>query len=91
MKIVSVLEDKKVEKRISITPEIAKKYITMGLEVSLSESYGEHLGFSDKEYKKLGVKISKDDKGRTYVQLGAKDDLVVPVSQSSLKSIKTFK
>ena len=33
----------------------------MGLEVSLSESYGEHLGFSDKEYKKLGVKISKDD------------------------------
>ena len=61
MKIVSVLEDKKVEKRISITPEIAKKYIAMGFEVSLSESYGEHLGFSDNEYKKLDVKISKDD------------------------------
>jgi len=61
MKIVSVLEDKKVEKRISITPEIAKKYIAMGLEVSLSENYGEHLGFSDNEYKKLDVKISKDD------------------------------
>ena len=61
MKIVSVLEDKKVEKRISITPEIAKKYIAMGFEVSLPESYGEHLGFSDNEYKKLDVKISKDD------------------------------
>ena len=61
MKIVSVLEDKKLEKRISITPEIAKKYIAMGFEVSLSESYGEHLGFSDNEYKKLDVKISKDD------------------------------
>ena len=61
MKIVSVLENKKVEKRISITPEIAKKYIAMGFEVSLSESYGEHLGFSDNEYKKLDVKISKDD------------------------------
>ena len=61
MKIVSVLEDKKVEKRISITPEIAKKYISMGFEVSLSESYGEHLGFSDNEYKKLDVKILKDD------------------------------
>ena len=61
MKIVSVLEDKKLEKRISITPEIAKKYIAMGFKVSLSESYGEHLGFSDNEYKELDVKISKDD------------------------------
>ena len=61
MKIVSVLEDKNVEKRISITPEIAKKYIAMGFKVSLSESYGEHLGFSDNEYKELDVKISKDD------------------------------
>ena len=61
MKIVSVLENKKVEKRISITPEIAKKYISMGFGVSLSESYGEHLGFSDDEYKKLDVKILKDD------------------------------
>ena len=61
MKIVSVLEDKNVEKRISITPEIAKKYIAMGFEVSLPESYGEHLGFSDSEYKNLNVKLSKDD------------------------------
>ena len=61
MKIVSVLEDKKLEKRISITPEIAKKYIAMGFEVSLPESYGEHLGFSDSEYKNLNVKISKND------------------------------
>ena len=61
MKIISVSEDKKVEKRISITPEIAKKYIAIGFEISLSENYGEHLGFSDDEYKKLGVKISKDD------------------------------
>ena len=61
MKIVSVLEDKNVEKRISITPEIAKKYIAMGFEVSLPESYGEHLGFSDNEYKNLNVRISKDD------------------------------
>ena len=42
--------------------EIAKKYIALGFEVSLSENYGEHLGFKDKEYKELGVKISKDDK-----------------------------
>jgi NAD(P) transhydrogenase subunit alpha len=75
MKIVSVLENKKVEKRISITPEIAKKYIAMGFQVSLSKNYGEHLGFSDDEYKKLDVKISNDeneliDSADVIVQLG---------------------
>jgi len=62
MRIVSVLEDQKIEKRIAITPDIAKKYIALGLEVSLPEKYGEHLGFKDNEYKELGVKVSKDEK-----------------------------
>jgi NAD(P) transhydrogenase subunit alpha len=34
MRIVSVSENKKIEKRIAITPEIAKKYISLGFEVS---------------------------------------------------------
>jgi len=62
MRIVSVLENQKIEKRIAITPDIAKKYLTLGLEVSLPENYGEHLGFNDNEYMELGVKISKDEK-----------------------------
>ena len=62
MRIVSVTEDKKIEKRIAITPDIAKKYIALGFEVSLSENYGEHLGFKDHEYKELDVRISKDEK-----------------------------
>ena len=40
MRIASVLENKKIEKRIAITPEIAKKYISLGFEVTLSENYG---------------------------------------------------
>ena len=91
MKIVSFLEDKKVEKRISITPEIAKKYIAMGFEVSLSESYGEHLGFSDNEYKKLNVKMSKDDNelidsADVIVQLGlpSEDKLIKLSSGQSI-------
>ena len=75
MRIVSVSEDQKIEKRIAITPEIAKRYITLGFEVSLPESYGEHLGFRDGEYKELGAKISKDEKeiinsADVIVQLG---------------------
>ena len=34
MRIVSVLENQKIEKRIAITPDIAKKYIALGFEVA---------------------------------------------------------
>ena len=61
MRIVSVSENQKFEKRIAITPDIAKKYISLGFEVLLSESYGEHLGFKDSEYKELGVKFSSSE------------------------------
>ena len=79
MRIVSVSENHKIEKRIAITPDIAKKYIALGFEVSISENYGEHLGFKDNEYKELGVKISKDEKeiinsADIIVQLGLPSD-----------------
>ena len=57
MRIVSVSEDKKLEKRIAITPEIAKKYIALVLKYLVPKNYGVHLGFKDNEYKDLGVKI----------------------------------
>ena len=79
MKIASILENQKIEKRIAITPEIAKKYISLGLEVSLPENYGSHLGIKDEEYKELGVSILKDEKeiltgADIIVQLGLLDD-----------------
>ena len=61
MKIASVLENQKIEKRIAITPEIAKKYISLGLEVILSKNYASHLGIPDKEYESLGAKILGDN------------------------------
>ena len=60
MKIGSLSEDKDLEKRISITPEIAKKYIGLGLEVYLDLNYGSHLGFDDSQYKDIVVKILAD-------------------------------
>ena len=53
MRIVSILENQKIEKRIAITPEIAKKYLGLGFEVTIVEKYGEHLGFKDSDYKEL--------------------------------------
>ncbi len=61
MKIASVSENKKIERRVAITPEIAKKYISLGFEVILSESYADHLSIKDDEYKELGVNIQKDE------------------------------
>ena len=79
MRIVSIKENTRLEKRIAITPEIAKKYITLGLEVSLPENYGAHLGFTDKDYKDLGVIISNEEKeiinsANIIVQLGLPSD-----------------
>ena len=51
MRIASVSEDKNIEKRIAVTPEVAKKYINLGFELSLPENYGAHLGIKDNEYK----------------------------------------
>ena len=62
MRIASFQENQQVEKRIAITPEIAKKYISLGLDVSLGENYGSHLGIKDDVYKEMGVLISKDEK-----------------------------
>jgi NAD(P) transhydrogenase subunit alpha len=62
MKIVSVSENQSIEKRIAITPEIAKKYISIGFKVFLSRNYGAHLGITDEEYQNVGVKISNDEK-----------------------------
>ena len=75
MRIVSVSENLKFEKRVAITPEIANKYIALGLEVSLSENYAAHLGIKDSEYNEFGVKISSDEKemisnADVIVQLG---------------------
>ena len=95
MKIVSVLEDQKVEKRIAVTPEMAKKYISLGFEVFLSENYGEHLGFRDSEYKELGVKISKDTKevisrADIIVQLGLLSDDKISLIEKNQTLIGVF-
>jgi len=61
MKIGSLLENQNFEKRISITPDIVKKYISLGFEINLSKNYGSHLGIDDKDYSEVGVKFVEDD------------------------------
>ena len=62
MIIGSNLENQKIEKRIAITPEITKKYMSLGFNVNLMHNYGVHLGFQNSHYENLGAKIISDEK-----------------------------
>ncbi len=91
MKIVSVSENRKIEKRVAITPEIVKKYIGLGFEVILSENYGEHLGIKDSVYKELGTNFLNDEneiikQADIIVQLGLYPD----EKNDALKENQTF-
>ena len=83
MRVGSILENQKFEKRISITPEIVKKYSSLGFEIILSENYGSHLGINNKEYLDLGVKLTKDEK-----EILTKSDLILQLG--ILSDEKTF-
>tara|TARA_Y100000591_G_scaffold101166_1_gene85950 strand:+ start:285 stop:1373 length:1089 start_codon:yes stop_codon:yes gene_type:complete len=79
MRIGSILENQNLEKRIAITPELVKKYISIGFEVCLIENYGSHLGVSDQHFIDMGAKIFNNEEeilnsSDIIVQLGLMSD-----------------
>ena len=61
MKIGSISENKNAEKRISITPDIVKKYISSGFEVFIEKGFGDHLGIKDEIFLTEGCKIESKE------------------------------
>ena len=61
MIIGSILENISLEKRVAITPDIVKKYKTLGFDVFLSKNYASHLGISNEDYQKEGANIKSDE------------------------------
>ncbi len=86
MIIASILEIQEKEKRIAITPEIAKKYISLGFEVLLAKDYGNHLGIKDDEYSDVGVKFSSDEK-----DLLSRSDIIIQQGLLSDEKISFLK
>ena len=84
MIIGSISENKKLEKRISITPDIAKKYIGSGFQILLEADYGSHLGISDDEFLKEGCKIEKKE------NILNKSDIVLQLDLPQEKSLEFF-
>ncbi len=77
MIIGSISENKEIEKRIAITPEIAKKYISNGFEVFIEKNFGLHLGIEDKNFIQEGCKIDTKEniskKADIFLQLNLPD------------------
>ena len=61
MIIGSTSENTDFEKRVAITPEIVKKYKSIGLEINLTKDYASHLGITDEDYETEGAKILETD------------------------------
>ena len=60
MIIGSISENKKIEQRVAITPEVIKKYKSLGVQIYLSKNYAQHIGISDDDYIAEGATISTD-------------------------------
>ena len=98
MNLASIKENKEIEKRIAVTPEIAKKYISLGFNLTLPNNYAAHLGFNDEEYKNLGVSLLDSEEeiiknSEIIVQLGLPDNEKLPLfreNQTLIGSLNAF-
>ena len=86
MHLASISENNKIEKRLAITPEIAKKYINLGFSLSLPNNYGIHLGFGNEDYENLGVRILDSEK-----EIIDSSDIIVQVGLPDEEKLSYFK
>ena len=86
MNLSSISENLNFEKRIAITPEIAKKYISLGFNLTLPNNYGTHLGFSEEDFKNIGVNLLDNDD-----EIIKNSDIVVQLGLPNEEKLSLFK
>ena len=79
MIIGSTSENTSLEKRVALTPEISKKYKSLGIDLYINKGYANHLGFYDENYEKEGVEILETEKdvilkSNAIIQMGILSD-----------------
>ena len=79
MIIGSLSENKKFENRVALTPDILKKYKSLGLEVHLIKNYATHIGIDDEEYKSQGAQMFQNEEdiilnSNAILQMGILND-----------------
>ena len=88
MIVGSISENIGLEKRVSITPSLVKKYASQGIKVLIEKNYGNHLGFFDKEYQSEGCEI--DSRNNVIDKSNILLQIEIP-EQGSLDQIKANK
>ena len=84
--IGSVKEDLRSERRISVTPDIIKKFSDLKFTVFLEKNYGEHLGIADEEYKNKGANFC--DTGKEVLE---KSEIILRVNCPTNDEINLIK
>ena len=98
MNLASISENKDIENRIAVTPDIVKKYISLGFNLTLPNNYGAHLGFNDEEYKNLGVSFLENEdeiikNSEIIIQLGLPNEdklSLLKENQTLIGSLNAF-
>ena len=95
MNICSILENQEIEKRIALTPDIVKKYLTLGLKVNLQKNYATYLGIEDSIFNNLGANLISDakeiiDKSDLIVQLGMPNDNQISLMRKDQTLVGSF-
>ncbi len=86
MRIAVPRETHPGENRVPIIPDVARKLVRMGAEVSIESGMGTGSGYSDAEYSETGAEISSD---RAALLAGA--DLVLRLRKPDLAEISRLK
>ena len=87
MIIGSISENLDLEQRVAVTPDLVKKYKSLGLEVYLCKDYATHLGISDKKFETEGANI------KTIDEIMSNSDAILQmslVSDDNFEILKTI-
>ena len=85
MQIGSILEDHSLERRVALTPDVVKKFISEGFEINLQRNYATHLGINDSNYKDSKVTFY-DDKEEVI----KKSDVIVQLNLPFIDNFNGF-
>ena len=84
MKIGVPKESFNAETRVAISPNVAKKFISLGYEVIMENDAGKGSNFADKDYSDVGVKLDK--KEEVY-----KSDILAKINPPTKQEISLMK
>ena len=85
MKIGIIKETRPGERRVAVTPQVAKDFISRGFEVVMESNAGLDSHFRDKDYEEAGVKVT--DKASVFKEA----DIIVKVNPPSDDDLGYFR